>query len=344
MLACEKELDPPSRTTDLLAALLAPEGARLLTVKEVPFEEQFAWQAPDDRVSGHVLTSCCLLLPWLFAALPVGDPYRDAVPGFFAALHQRLDDPNLLLPLGAIYVEEKLAGQNRALFESVAGPESTRVIDRNKNTAPCRESEALVAALHRKDTYLQALFRPARLSVDDPVAWRFATSSYTGQALPAVRLLRSAGFAAMIARIRETPVPKGRYEADPSVSAPELVAAVVSERGLSAPAATLYLQVLTLAEPTQRNVILWNDWKPPVYKQAAAELVAKKLVVEGKRERAGREIFLPGAWDKGLGKVVADGALEAAVVRPRQGAAAAHGAAPSVARVVRCRARAHPFW
>ncbi len=304
VLACEKELDPPSRTTDLLAALLAPENARLLTVKEVPFEEYFAWQAPDDRLSPQLLTSCCLLLPWLFATLPVGDPYRDAVPAFLSTLHQRLAEPSLLLPLAAIHVEEKLAGQNRALFESVDGAPSTRVVDRNNNTAPCREGEALVAVLQRKDTYLQALFRPARLPVDDAVAWRFATASYSAQALPAVRLLRSPGFAAMVARTKDTPVPKGRYEADPSVSAPALVAAVVAERKLSPTAATLYLQLLTLAEPTQRSVILWNDWKPPVYKQAAAELVARKLVVEGKRERAGREIFLPGAWEKGQGKAL----------------------------------------
>lgn len=106
----------------------------------------------------------------------------------------------------------------------------------------------------------------------------------------------------MMARIAGNTIPAGRHEADPGVSAPALLAEVASATGLSREAATLYLQVLALAEPTQKNVLAWNQWKPPVYKQAAAELVAAGRVVEGKRERAGREIFLSGAWDKGLGK------------------------------------------
>ena len=68
--------------------------------------------------------------------------------------------------------------------------------------------------------------------------------------------------------------------------------------GVDAQAATLYLQILALAEPTQKNVIVWNGWKPAEYKKAAEALAAKKLVVTGKRERAGREIFLPGGWEK----------------------------------------------
>ena len=63
----------------------------------------------------------------------------------------------------------------------------------------------------------------------------------------------------------------------------------------------LYLQLLALAEPTAKRIQLFNGWKPAAYKKAEAELVAKKLVVQGKRERAGREIFLPGAWEKGAG-------------------------------------------
>jgi hypothetical protein len=55
---------------------------------------------------------------------------------------------------------------------------------------------------------------------------------------------------------------------------------------------------LALPEPSNKNVQQWNGWKPTDLKAAGAELVAKKLAVEGKRERAGRELFLPGAWDK----------------------------------------------
>ena len=41
-----------------------------------------------------------------------------------------------------------------------------------------------------------------------------------------------------------------------------------------------------------------NGWTAATYDAAANVLVKKKLFVEGKRERAGRSVFLPGAWEK----------------------------------------------
>ena len=64
-------------------------------------------------------------------------------------------------------------------------------------------------------------------------------------------------------------------------------------------AAALYLQMLALAEPTQKNVTAWNGWTTKQYAAASAELVKKKLVVEGKRERAGRTVFIKGGYTKG---------------------------------------------
>ena len=64
----------------------------------------------------------------------------------------------------------------------------------------------------------------------------------------------------------------------------------------------LYLQLLALAEPTEKAVLRWNDWKPKQYAAAVAELAKKKLVVQGKRERAQREVFLPGGFGKSAGK------------------------------------------
>src|SRR5690606_1742613 len=43
------------------------------------------------------------------------------------------------------------------------------------------------------------------------------------------------------------------YAQDPSVSVPELVAEVAASHGLGADAAGLYLQLLTLPDPTDRN-------------------------------------------------------------------------------------------
>jgi hypothetical protein len=112
-------------------------------------------------------------------------------------------------------------------------------------------------------------------------------------------VLRSEGLAAIAARIADTDVPDGGWEQNPLVSAKKLVGKVAKARGISDDAAALYLQILALAEPTTKNVCTWNGWKPKQYATAAAELVKKKLVVQGKRERTGRDIFLKGGYDKG---------------------------------------------
>ena len=88
----------------------------------------------------------------------------------------------------------------------------------------------------------------------------------------------------------------GLADAPHAAVAPELVAEVSRVLGVSEDGAVLYLQTLALAEPTAKNVQLWNGWTPARYKKAAAELAAAGLVLEAKRERAGRAHFLPGGW------------------------------------------------
>ena len=77
---------------------------------------------------------------------------------------------------------------------------------------------------------------------------------------------------------------------------PGLVAEVASAHGLVEDAAALYLQLLALPDPTDRNRARWTGWKPARTKRARAELAATDLVVEAKRPRAGRTLFLPGGW------------------------------------------------
>src|SRR5947209_2361283 len=83
---------------------------------------------------------------------------------------------------------------------------------------------------------------------------RWATPSAT-----AAQLLLGPGATAMAERIASTPVPAGGYEANPLASAPELVAEVVSSLDLDPEHAAVYLQLLSLAEPTQRNLVAWNN-------------------------------------------------------------------------------------
>ncbi|MGW2780299.1 hypothetical protein ACWC3X_03460 [Streptomyces populi] len=100
----------------------------------------------------------------------------------------------------------------------------------------------------------------------------------------------------VVARVAAGDLPPGRYESDPRACVPELASDVATTLGLSEDAAALYLQLLVLPVPSDRNVRRWNAWSPARHKAAAAELVERGLVVEDRRARAGRKHFLPGPW------------------------------------------------
>ncbi|GAA2097498.1 hypothetical protein GCM10009780_45250 [Actinomadura alba] len=101
-----------------------------------------------------------------------------------------------------------------------------------------------------------------------------------------------------MARIRSGALPEGAHEAYPPAAVPDLVAEVAERFGLEPDPAVLYLQLLTLLRPTDRNVRTWNGWKPARHKAAVTALTGRGLVIEAKRARAGRGVFLPGGWVK----------------------------------------------
>lgn len=87
------------------------------------------------------------------------------------------------------------------------------------------------------------------------------------------------------------------WEQNPIVSVPELVDKCSKKLGASAAAAALYLQLLALHDPTTANIRKWTGWSPKQFKEFAQELIDGLHVIEAKRERAGRELFLPGGWE-----------------------------------------------
>ncbi|MCA9494354.1 MAG: hypothetical protein KC621_30720, partial [Myxococcales bacterium] len=145
---------------------------------------------------------------------------------------------------------------------------------------------------------LNVAWQPAKL---DPSARELidAAARLLGddaRALNTFDTLVSEPFDAMLKRLTATAVAEGGWEQDPTQSAPDVVAAVTKAEGLSSEGATLWLQLMALLDPTKKACIQWNGWSPKTYAAAAAELVERGLVVEGKRARAGREHFLPGGW------------------------------------------------
>ncbi|MFB8166892.1 hypothetical protein ACFC60_02935 [Kitasatospora purpeofusca] len=153
------------------------------------------------------------------------------------------------------------------------------------------------------------LVRPALLKgADDPVLDALddyydrlkpsqARPAGSGQpALADLRILLSGDLAALGHHLAADAHRAPGWEQDPRRSAPDVVAACASALDLPADAAALYLMLLALPDPTDRQVRHWTGWTPATLKAAQQRLCAAGLVVTARRPRAGRTLFLPGPW------------------------------------------------
>jgi hypothetical protein len=252
-----------------------PGGELSWSSKTQPFFDLFSLQA------------VARLVPWLFLNLPVGDPVRSQLPRVIDLARRRLENPELLV--GGHWLP--LEVQGTSLPDLVSGPRYQP--PEGPSLEASRDGGWVVLFA---TTFGRAYLRPSRISGRED---RNVVRLLGQEALHSmVAFIRGAGAGAMAERVRRTPVAAGGFEADPEAGVPELVAEVANHTQLSRPAAGLYLQVLALAEPSVRNVIRWNAWPAATYAGAAGELVERGVVVNGKRPRAGREIFLPGPWQE----------------------------------------------
>jgi hypothetical protein len=145
--------------------------------------------------------------------------------------------------------------------------------------------------------YAQLYLRPSA-ALDVPPAHLAALTDSLRPSYAATRFLLGPDASAMAERVEHTPVPAGGYEANPLLSVPELVDEVASDLKLERDAAAAFLQVLTLAEPTVRNLAVWNGWQPKRVAAVLDGLAERGLLVRGTRPRAGRGVFLPGVWQE----------------------------------------------
>ncbi|MFF5582991.1 hypothetical protein [Streptomyces hygroscopicus] len=236
-------------------------------------------------------------LGWVYAELPAGDPVREGLPGLVRLLLERLDHPGLLLRAG-----NPAAGSGRTVadlhdrfgFRPYAGPERLDVASIDDGLTVVTDG-AVDRKGHQPPPKLY--FRPAFYGDDERSrTLAAATSGFHRQDLPLVEWLRGPACARIVERIESAALPAGAYESNPAASAPEVVARVAGTLGVEEDAAALYLQLLALPAPTDRNVRTWNGWQAPRHQKAAGVLVERGLVAEDKRPRAGRKVFLPGEW------------------------------------------------
>ncbi|AWT47134.1 MULTISPECIES: hypothetical protein [Streptomyces] len=297
------------RLPEDLAAELAATGLDLSSAEQVLNPDRTPWisrttvQRPDkdgDLVpedpkalpGRHDLNAAVIALARLAYFLPYGHPLRARLPESLAALRRRVADPGLLLDLDLTWNDK---GSSTSVdLRKAYGLPAAGGADAHGLT---HVGEALVLRPWHQD--LEAvLVRPAALTdPEDPVFDLLdgLVGPARGQGLRALRTLLGDDFARALAAGTDAGEPTGPAQ-DPQLSVPALVTEVARAHGLSEDAAALYLQLLALPDPTDRNCARWTGWKPARIKKARAELAATELVVEAKRSRAGRTLFLPCGW------------------------------------------------
>jgi hypothetical protein len=244
----------------------------------------------------QVLQTLVVHVPFLYAALPVGHVLRTQAARAYELGLARLRNPALWLEAGACALgsEPDVRAATDRMLEGLGGEVLTGFDDgwtgrRLPGAIVTRTNYQFELRVHPATLDARALAVVDKLAAQ---VQQWGVSNYQ-----ALAYLRSNDLVAIVARLAKTPVPEGGWEQNPVASAPKLVDKVAAQRELSRDAAALYLQYLVLLWPTAKNLLEWNGWRPKQLEAAIAELVDHELVLEAKRERAGRAYFLPGGWD-----------------------------------------------
>ncbi|MFE9096823.1 hypothetical protein [Streptomyces sp. NPDC007264] len=283
------EIGPGRILDSVLNPALRPE---LTGRTEQRYDDGIEAVDPQALLTGRDLAAYVTMLGWLAYRLPYGDPLRPVLPGTLDVLRERLADPGLLLDLQVTWDLDWKAtsGRIREAFglpeQGGAGPDGLVRAGSAIVLAPMAHGQTSDTVWVRSSAVLAEDGGP-----DHPALKLLAAVGRPTAELRALRTLLSDGFTALVA----ADGPSGAAQ-DPAHSAPELVAEAAQRFGLSQDAAGIYLMLLALPDPTDRNQAAWTGWKPARLKRARAELAATGLVVEAKRARAGRTQFLPGGW------------------------------------------------
>lgn len=250
------------------------------------------------ELSANQLKAAAFSVCQILSRLPAGHSAREKMPAVREALLAALDNTGLLIETDVGYYHDEKEPQKVAEAALKATFGKTKKL--NGQMMGERGGVTAVVESWRVNRYIA----PAKLNkakdYDQVGQILLATTGGDNEdfsVLETIRLIRSPEFRKLCERVGTTSVPDGEFECNPRHSRPKLVREVQKKFEVSENAAAYYLQVLTLHDPTDKNVKTWNGWTAAQIKKAAAELVERDLVLEAKRARAGRKVFLPGAWE-----------------------------------------------
>lgn len=280
--------DDPRLTTDGTWGLLA-DGTVARVSQPAPLVGQTRDESAPPAFDVSLLYMHCAYAPFLYAALPVGHELRAKVPQVHARILERLQSPHLWLDAGNRYDATAIDTALEALGgEPLAGFTEPLVGRRHGAAVTVKSQYRVELKLHASTLASKTALTKQLVDLISP---------YGNSLWDALTYATGDDLAAIVARIEQTPVPAGGWEQDARASAPEIVDAVAKKYKLSADAAGLYLQYLVLLSPTAKRLLEWNGWKTKQLDAAHGELEGKELILEAKRERAGRSYFLPGSWE-----------------------------------------------
>ncbi|MFH8448265.1 DNA-binding protein [Streptomyces fungicidicus] len=282
---------PAAALRGFLDMAAEPRLTRDLTWTVGGYSVQSAERTPG--FDGAVLKGAVALAAWLAHRLPSGDPVRAVLPSVLTALRDRLAHPGLLIALDRrIDWEEyrRAAGDPAETGEEFVRHGAVVLGTAGSHTVPAIRTALLDAA--GSDPHLTALFTGERPNAQET----------------ALRLVHDRAFAELLAD-PGPPVAGERdgegqwWPQDPARSVPDLVTEAAKRHGIGEDAAVLYLMLLAMPDPTDRNTARWTGWAErrggtARLRAARAELAATDLVIEGKRSKAGRSLFLPGGWTR----------------------------------------------
>jgi hypothetical protein len=225
------------------------------------------------------------------------------MPALIKQTTRLLDHSSTLLDLRTVYLHDY--GRKKPLKPTEWLNKHLGKTKANAKDGTVRFDDGLMVAAGL-DGQNQALiaFRPAKLKDEADMARLQGILSIdlgpeysaSNGLVSIVAVIKSSGFQKLAKAILAKDVPHGQWPQNANCTAPAVVKGIRKKHKLGEEAAVLYAQLLALPDPTTANVCAWNGWTAAQLKQASAELVGRKLVLEAVRARAGRSIFLPGEW------------------------------------------------
>lgn len=235
--------------------------------------------------------------------LPMGHPIRRRIPKAVQAIRAFLDHPDTMLPVHEGYLS--YSGKPMNVEATISKFSTVGTFEKDANSIYRCDTDRFLVATIPPQIYCFANTAKLKTNKDlqllagalQPILAAGETEGHLINVDFILGIQTEAMNELIESNHTQASEQDERWEQYPMNSVPQLVEQCAQQLGVDQLAATLYLQLLALPDPTTSNIKTWNQWTTKQFQSAVAPLMEQQLVVQAKRERAGREYFLPGGWE-----------------------------------------------